>query len=266
MKVKVKSEPAEDMIEHHKAGRRESARKSQDKPVVKTNVPTTRALSHPATRKSCRVLLAEAHALVRAGVRSLLCQVSQVEVVGETSNGHELLELVNSLRPDIVIAGIMLAGLNGIEAARRVTQEYPKTKFIILSTYTNKEHVARALRAGASGYLLKEAPVGEIELALKAVSRGERYLSPQLSSRAIDAYLGRTSQRSRPIEHLSARQREIIQMIAEGKSTREIAFLLNVSLKTVESHRATAMHRLKIHDVTGLVRFAIRNGLTSAEV
>ena len=194
--------------------------------------------------KTARVLLADDHALVRAGIRSLLEKMSGIEVVAEAGDGYEALELTKKHFPNVVLMDIALPGLNGLEALARATKEFPAVKVIILSMHANEEYVLRALRS---------------------VTRGETYLSPRISKRVIGSYLERLGN-ERPLrEELTPRQREIVQLIAEGKSTKEIAFLLKVSVKTVEAHRAQLMARLDIHDVAGLVRYAMRVGLVPPE-
>jgi len=215
--------------------------------------------------KSLRVLLADDHALVRAGFRSLLEKMAGIEVVAETGDGRQALELIKQHRPEVVLMDIAMPGLNGLEAVARAGKEFPTVKAIILSMHANEEYVVQALRAGAAGYLLKEAAVAELELALGAVARGETYLSPRVSKPVIDRYLERLGNQRAPLEQLTPRQREIVQLISEGKSTKEIAFLLKVSVKTVEAHRAQLMQRLGIHDVPGLVRYAMRTGLVPPE-
>jgi DNA-binding NarL/FixJ family response regulator len=215
--------------------------------------------------KPTRILLADDHTLVRAGIRSLAEKMPGVEVVGEAGNGREALELIKSNRPSIVLMDIAMAGLNGLEAAARVIKDFPGVKVIILSMHANEGFVSQALRAGASGYLLKDAATTELDLALQAVSRGETYLSPAISRQVVESYLIGGGARPDPLAHLTSRQREILQLIAEGKSTKEIAFTLNLSVKTVETHRAQLMDRLDIHDVPGLVRYAIRVGLVSGD-
>ena len=215
--------------------------------------------------KTTRVLLTDDHALVRAGIRSLLEKMSGIEVVAEAGDGYEALELTKKHFPNVVLMDIAIPGLNGLEALARATKEFPAVKVIILSMHANDEYVLRALRAGACGYLLKDAAVTELELALRAVTRGEIYLSPRISKRVIGSYLERLGNERSPREELTPRQREIVQLIAEGKSTKEIAFLLKVSVKTVEAHRAQLMARLDIHDVAGLVRYAMRVGLVPPE-
>jgi DNA-binding NarL/FixJ family response regulator len=208
-----------------------------------------------------RILLADDHTLMRAGIRSLLEKMPGVEVVGEAADGREALSLVQSQMPQVVLMDIAMAGLNGLEATERIMKEFPKVRVIILSMHANEEYVLQTLRAGASGYLLKDAATTELGLAVQAVARGDTYLSPAISKRVIEDYVGRTSGQKGLSEQLTSRQREILQLIAEGKSTKEIAFLLNVSIKTVETHRTQLMDRLNIHDVPGLVRYAIRMGL-----
>ncbi|MBI1805875.1 MAG: response regulator transcription factor [Ignavibacteria bacterium] len=212
-----------------------------------------------------RILLADDHVLVRAGIRSLLQQISGVEVVAEANNGREALHLVKEQRPNVVLMDIAMKDLNGIETTSRITKEFQDVHVIILSMHANEEYVLQALRAGAKGYLLKDAVFPELEFAIKAVSRGETYLSPPVSQHVIDAYRQHGFDGKGPVEQLSSRQREVLQLIAEGHTTKEIALLLNVKTKTVESHRTQLMERLGIHDVAGLVRFAIRMGIVSPE-
>jgi DNA-binding NarL/FixJ family response regulator len=212
-----------------------------------------------------RVVLADDHALVRAGIRALLEKISDVEVVGEAGTGREALELVKSELPNLVLMDIAMAQLGGLEALPRVTKDFPGVKVIILSAHANEEYVIRALRSGASGYLLKDAATAELEFAIRSVSEDKTYLSPSISRTVIDSYLERVGGQLSPLEQLTPRQREILQLIAEGKNTKEIASDLDISVKTVESHRLQLMERLNIHDVPGLVRYAVRSGLVSAE-
>ena len=212
-----------------------------------------------------RVLLADDHALVRAGIRALMEKIPNVEVVGEAGTGRKALELVRSTSPNIVLMDIAMTELGGLEALPRVTKDFPSVKVIILSAHASEEYVIRALREGASGYLLKDSATTELELAINSVIQGKIYLSPSISRTVIDDYLQRVGGAVSPLEQLTSRQREILQSIAEGKNAKEIAADLDVSIKTVESHRLQLMDRLNIHDVPGLVRYAIRNGLVSAE-
>jgi DNA-binding NarL/FixJ family response regulator len=212
-----------------------------------------------------RVLLADDHALVRAGIRALLEKIPSIEVVGEAGTGREALELVRSKLPNIVLMDIAMTELGGLEALPRITKDFPSVKAIILSAHASEEYVIRALRDGASGYMLKDSATSELELAINSVIQGKIYLSPSISRTVIDDYLQRVSGAVSPLEQLTSRQREILQLIAEGKNAKAIAADLDVSIKTVESHRLQLMDRLNIHDVPGLVRYAIRNGLVSSE-
>jgi DNA-binding NarL/FixJ family response regulator len=214
--------------------------------------------------KTVRVLLAEDHTLVRAGLRSLLAELPWVDVVAEAADGREALRMVGEHKPHVVLMDITMADLNGLEATTRIARKHPATRVIILSMHSNEEYVRRALSVGAAGYVLKDAERTELELALKSVSRGGSYLSPAVSRPVITDYAERASRD--PVGRLTPRQREILQLIAEGYSTKEIAAKLALSAKTIETHRAQLMSRLDIHDVAGLVRYAIRAGVASSEV
>lgn len=211
-----------------------------------------------------RVLLADDHTLVRAGIRALLESIPGVEVVAETGDGREALDLIAKCGPDVVLLDIGMPGLNGLEVAKRGAKESPRTHFVMLSMHADASYVRQALRAGASGYMLKGAAVAELPLAIQAVMRGETYLTPKISQEVVQGFLRDGPEpENGPLEGLTERQREILQLIAEGKSTKEIAYVLEVSVKTVETHRTRLMERLGIHDVPGLVRFAIRAGIVS---
>lgn len=211
-----------------------------------------------------RVLLVDDHDLVRAGIRALLEKLPGVEVVGEASNGREALELVKSELPNLVLMDIAMPELGGLEALPRIIKNFPDIKVVILSGYMTEDYVSRALRSGASGYMLKDAATAELELVLRSVAQDKIYLSPLISRIIINSYMERTGGVSSPLEQLTSRQREILQMIAEGRNTKEIAAALEISVKTVEAHRLQLMARLDIHDVPGLVRYAIRNGVVDA--
>jgi len=208
-----------------------------------------------------RVLLADDHALVRVGIRSLLSTIAGFDVVGEAGTGHEAVELADQLRPHVVLMDIAMPGINGLDATARLVERHPEIRVIILSMHASEEYALQALRAGAAGYLLKDADLLELERAIVAVARGETYLSPAISKHVIADYKRRVAEQPEPIDRLTPRQREVLRLIAEGLSTKEIAFKLGLSVKTVESHRAQLMERLEIRDVAGLVRFAIRSGL-----
>lgn len=214
---------------------------------------------------SVRIVLVDDHRLVRAGIRALLEKTPQREVVGEAADGREAFALIEKQRPDIVLIDIVMPGLNGLDAVDRIKKEWPETKVIILSMHANEEYVVRALRSDVSGYLIKDAAVDELEDAIQTVARDEIYLSRRISKRVIRDYLTNTDEIRGPLEQLSSRQREVLQLIGEGKNTKEIADILQVSVKTIEAHRLQLMQRLDIHDIPGLVRFAIRTGLVSVE-
>jgi DNA-binding NarL/FixJ family response regulator len=213
-----------------------------------------------------KILLVDNHTLVRAGIRALLEQIPNVIVVGEAGDGREALKLVEQYRPHLVLMDITMPVMNGLEATVRLVKEFPGTRVVMLSVHTDEEYVLQSLRAGAVGYLLKDAGRAELEIAVAAVARGETYLSPAVSRHVVGDYVRRTgSGLEGRLDTLTPRQREILQLIAEGKSTKEIASILDVSVKTVETHRAQLMERLDIHDVAGLVRYAIRTGVVTAD-
>jgi DNA-binding NarL/FixJ family response regulator len=207
-----------------------------------------------------RVLLADDHDLVRAGFRSLLERLEGIEVVAEAGDGREALDLIARHHPDVVLMDIKMPGLNGIEAMSRALRETPGTRVVMLSMYANEEYVVQSLRAGAIGYLLKDAATAELELAVRAAARDEAYLSPAISRRMIQEYLQTVGDNDPPLGPLTPRQREVLQLIAEGRTMKEIAALLCISVKTAESHRAQLMERLGIYDIAGLVRYALRVG------
>jgi DNA-binding NarL/FixJ family response regulator len=212
-----------------------------------------------------RVLVADDHALFRAGIRKLLQSFAGIEVVGEAADGHEAVHLSATQRPDILLMDIGMPGLNGVEAAARLTREGARPRVIILSMHTGEDHVLRAIRAGAAGYLLKDADPAQLEAAVRAVARGEIYLSPAVSRYVVEDYVRRAGGDRSPLDRLTSRQREVLQLIAEGNTTKAIATRLGLSMKTVETHRAQLMERLEARDVAALVRLAIRVGLVEAE-
>ncbi|OQW90219.1 MAG: DNA-binding response regulator [Rhodoferax ferrireducens] len=210
-----------------------------------------------------RVLLADDHTLVRAGLRKLLESMPDITVVGEAGDGLELLALAEQLQPHLVLMDIAMPGLNGLEATARLVKAMPGIRVMILSMHQNEEYVRRALRHGAVAYLLKDSAPMELEMAITAVLRGETYLSPAVTKGVMDDYVHRLREDDQPDEHLSPRQREVLQLIAEGLSTKDIARRLDLSVKTVETHRTGLMRQLDVHEITGLVRHALKLGLVS---
>ena len=212
-----------------------------------------------------RMMIVEDHALVRAGMRALLQKIGGIDVVADVGDGWEAVKAVQTDAPDLVLMDIAMPGLNGLDATARIVRESSNTRVILLSMYANEEYLRQALQVGASGYLLKGADLAELELAIRTVERGETYLTPAVAKYAVEAYRNKSGEPSSPLARLSGRQREILQLIAEGSTTKEIAQRLNLSVKTVETHRAQLMERLEIHDVPGLVRLAIRVGLVHVD-
>lgn len=216
--------------------------------------------------KKIRVVLADDHPIVRAGIRAELEKIPEIEFVGEATDGRQAVELVKTHQPNIVFMDISMPNLNGLEATLRIAKDFPEVRVVILSRHDNEQYFWHALKAGASGYLLKKAAVAELSTALERVLGGEIYLSREISERLVKKLpLHQIAHKKSPLEQLTERQREILQLIAEGQTTKAIALILNISAKTVEYHRAQLMERLKIHDVPGLVRFALRSGLISEE-
>ncbi len=216
--------------------------------------------------KSIRVILADDHPIVRAGVRAELEKMPDVELAGEASDGREAIDLVRSKRPDVVFMDISMHGLNGLEATARIAKDFPKVRVIILSMHQTEEYFWQALRSGAAGYLLKRSATGELRAAVHRVANGEIYLSREISNRLLKKLpLQQAAYRKSPLEQLTDRQREILQLIAEGQTTKAIALILKLSPKTVEYHRAKLMERLNIFDIPGLVRFALQTGLIAPE-
>jgi DNA-binding NarL/FixJ family response regulator len=213
------------------------------------------------------VLIADDHAVVRDGLRALLEANPDIRVVGEAANGHEAVSLVQSLLPDVVIMDISMPGQNGISATRQILEISPRTRVIILSMLGTPEHVYRALEAGAGGYLLKESAGREVMDAVLAVYAGEIYLSQPVTKTLIGDYLRQREQldEESPLARLSPREREILQLVVDGRSSAEIGEKLHLSPKTVESYRSRMMQKLGINDIPSLVKFAIREGLISLD-
>jgi DNA-binding NarL/FixJ family response regulator len=216
--------------------------------------------------KPIRVLISDDHALFRAGLRALLQNVPDVEVVGEAADGLEALRLIEAHRPDVALMDIVMPGLNGLEATARASSQFPATRVLILSMSATKELVLQALQAGAAGYLPKNITPAELERGIKAVSRGQTYLASGVANHVIDACVAHVRETGGAFAALTHRQHEILQLIAEGHTTKAIAGRLGLSVKTVETYRAELMHALDIHDIAGLVRFAIRMGVISPDM
>src|SRR5882757_368593 len=206
---------------------------------------------------SVRLLLADDHELVRQGLKALL-EREGFQVVGEASNGQEALRLVPDARPDVAVLDISMPILNGLDAARELQKSSRKTRSILLTRHDENQYVTEALRVGVRGYVLKNQAANDLVHAIQQVCRGEIYLSPSISSTVVEAFLSKTAL---PTDPLTSRERQILQLIGEGKSSKEIAALLGISIKTAESHRTRLMRKLDIHEVASLVRYAIRRGL-----
>lgn len=204
-----------------------------------------------------RLLLADDHLIVRQGLKALL-EREGFEVIAEASDGREAVQLAGEVRPDVAVLDLAMPLLNGLDAAREILKASPEVRTILLTMHTEDQYVLEAFRAGMRGFIVKSQAVGDLVQAIQEVSRGAIYLSPGVSRTVVDAYLAKTDLPSDP---LTPREREVLQLVAEGKRTKEIAGLLGVSFKTAESHRARLMEKLKIHETAGLVRYAIRRGL-----
>jgi len=210
-----------------------------------------------------KILIADDHKILRQGIRSLLAPQPDFEVIGETADGPETLKETFKLKPDVVLMDIGMPNLNGFEATRQIKKKLPEVKVLILTMYQDDEYVLQALQSGASGYVLKDVAVEELVTAIRAVNNEQYYLSPSISRTVIDAYLRKTEKGGKePSELLTAREREIVQLIAEGYTNKEIAAKLFISVKTVDAHRSHIMEKLDIHDVALLVKYAIRKGIT----
>jgi DNA-binding NarL/FixJ family response regulator len=212
-----------------------------------------------------RILLVDDHKLFRAGIRSLLQTVSGVEVVAEAGDGREALRLIETHRPDVVLMDIMMPGLNGLDTTARLARTCPSTRVIMLSMNAGEDSVLQSLRAGAAGYLVKTADPAELELAIRAVVRGETFLSSAISRYVVAACLGRVDKEKTSLERLTPRQREVLQLIAEGHTSKEIAKQLGISVGTTEAYRGELMKGLDIHDIASLTRYAIRMGVVASD-
>ena len=212
-----------------------------------------------------RIMLADDHKLFRAGIFALVQTLRGIEIVAEAADGREALRLVAAHRPDVVLMDVMMPNLNGLDAAARIARAFPRTRVVIVSMNADEDSVLKSLRAGAAGYVVKTADPAELELAIRAAARGERFLSSAVSEHVVAACLKRVDREQTSLERLTPRQREVLQLIAEGHTTKEIAARLDISAKTAESYRGELMKVLEIHDVASLTRYAIRAGLVSVD-
>lgn len=216
---------------------------------------------------SISVVIADDHAVVRDGLKLLLESQPDIVVTGEARNGRDAVIKAKELSPDIIIMDIAMPELNGIEAADRILQERPSTRVIILSMHSTTEHIYRSLKVGARGYLLKESAGAEVVAAVRAVYKGTRYLSEKISDRVVEEYLNVQVAKApdNPVERLTPREREVLQLVSEGKSSAEIADIMFLSPKTIETYRSRLMQKLGVNDIPSLVKLAIRYGLTQLE-
>jgi DNA-binding NarL/FixJ family response regulator len=209
-------------------------------------------------RQKIHILLVDDHAVVRQGFKMILAAQPDMEIVGEAGNGREALDLAGQLQPDVIVMDVAMPELNGIEATRRVADLSPRSRVLALSMHKDSVYVREILKAGARGYLLKDSIAGDLLAAVRAVSRGEGYISPGVSDAVLNDYRRHVTD---PIDLLTSREREVLQMLAEGKTNKEIATVLNLSVYTVDAHRGRIMEKLNLHSITDLVRFAVRCGL-----
>lgn len=217
-----------------------------------------------------RVLLADDHKIVRDGLKSMLAKQLDIEVVGEAENGREAIQRARELTPDVVVMDIGMPELNGLDAARRLIEQMPGVKIVALSMHSDRRYVSEMLAAGAKGYLLKDSAFDELTRAIRAAAEGRTYLSPGVADVVLEDYLRRIGSDGDPAappapRGLSSREREVLQLIAEGLSTKQIASNLHLSVKTVETHRRQIMDKLGIFNIAGLIKFAVREGLASLD-
>ena len=213
-----------------------------------------------------KVLVADDHTILRQGIKSLLANEEEIEVIGEAKDGREALTIIEETLPDVILMDIAMPGLNGLEATRRIKKKFPRMKVLVLTMYTNEEYIFQILNAGANGYLVKETAFQDLISAIKAVYKNEAFMSPSISKKVINSYIKRAqNDEEKTCEILTTREREILQLIAEGNSSKKIAELLFISPKTVETHRTHIMDKLNIHNRTGLVKYAIRKGIVDVD-
>jgi len=218
------------------------------------------------SNSNIKILVAEDHKIVRDGLRTLIDSEPGMEVIAEAEDGRGAVRLAQELKPDVIIMDIAMPDMNGIDATRVIMHDNPRLKVIALSMYSDRRFVSGMLEAGASGYLLKDCAFEELVRAIRSVVSEQTYLSPRIAGIVVNRYIGKTSRSEQSVfTNLTQREREVLQVLAEGMTTKEIAYHLNVSVKTVETHRRNIMEKLNIHSISELVKYAIREGLTSLE-
>ncbi len=210
-----------------------------------------------------KILLADDHAMLRKSLKSLLERVSAFEIVGEASNGVEAVKLSEELIPDVIVMDIGMPELNGIEAMKRILSKNPDIRVIILTMYSNEEYITQIFSAKAYGYLIKDSAPDELIEAIRAVSAGKKYISPKLSTLVVDGYINKVEATQDPLDELTSRETEILQLIGEGHTNQEIADKLFISIKTVEGHRTNLANKLDLHSKTDLIHYAIRRGIST---
>ena len=216
--------------------------------------------------ETIRIVLADDHTIVRQGLRSLLEQQAGIEVIAEAENGRQAVRIAEQLKPDVVLMDFSMPDLNGLEATRQIKQRVPDVKILILTRHANREYIESILRAGASGYLIKKSAVDELVNAIQSVYRGDSFLDTSISKMVIEGYLHQSGGEIQVHDiKLTPRQREVLQLIAEGHPIREIASLLHISVKTVDNHRANLMQKLDLHSTADLTQYAIRKGIVSLD-
>lgn len=214
--------------------------------------------------RKVRILICDDHAMFREGVNAILGSQPNFEVIGQASDGQEAVDFTRQLHPDVVLVDISMPLLKGFDVARRIRKMQPHTKVLILTIYDDEDMVARCLSAGASGYILKDAPPSQLVYAVDAVSKGERYMSPRVATAIVDRYIGDSASAITRYDLLSDREREILVLLAEGESLKEVAQRLHLSVKTVDAHKVSLMRKLELHDRSELIRYAVRKKLIEA--
>ena len=214
--------------------------------------------------KTIKVVLAEDHTIVRQGLRSLLEQQAGIEVIAEAENGRQAVQIAEQLKPDLVLMDFSMPELNGLEATRQIKQRVPDVKVLILTRHTNQEYVKSILRAGASGFLIKKSAADELVLAIKSIYQGDSFLDSSISKKVIERYLHQSDRENEEVK-ITPRQREVLQLIAEGHPNRDIASTLHISVKTVDNHRANLIQKLGLNSTAGLIQYAIRVGIISLD-